>query len=270
MQTTKNTADTQLSQAFIFNASNQQVRTVTIENEPYFVAKDVCDILQLSDVSMAVSRLDDDEKLTQVLLVSGQGRQMWCVNESGLYHLIFQSRKPEAKAFRKWVTAEVLPALRRTGRYEVKPQRQSVRYPKRGEGITVEVLNLLWLIGESLHQGDQKAIALELGVARRTVVRVLKGEQRSSVILRALYERARWNRENDALYLNPGVMAERLQQGLPLDTVKPMPQPMPDASLPKLSLHRGGVLGNQNARKYGRTWKEIQEIQARKNKSKNN
>lgn len=270
MQKTKNTADTQLSQAFTFNASNQQVRTVTIENEPYFVAKDVCDILQLSDVSMAVSRLDDDEKLTQVLLVSGQGRQMWCVNESGLYHLIFQSRKPEAKAFRKWVTAEVLPALRRTGRYEVKPQRQSVRYPKRGEGITVEVLNLLWLIGESLHQGDQKAIALELGVARRTVVRVLKGEQRSSVILRALYERARWNRENDALYLNPGVMAERLQQGLPLDTVKPMPQPMPDASLPKLSLHRGGVLGNQNARKYGRTWKEIQEIQARKNKSKNN
>lgn len=122
MQTVKNSADTQLSQAFIFNASNQQVRTVTVDSEPYFVAKDVCDILQLSDVSMAVSRLDDDEKLTQVLLVSGQGRQMWCVNESGLYHLIFQSRKPEAKAFRKWVTAEVLPALRRTGRYEVKKQ----------------------------------------------------------------------------------------------------------------------------------------------------
>ena len=267
MQTTKNTADTQLSQAFIFNASNQQVRTVTIENEPYFVAKDVCDILDLSNPSMAIQSLDEDERAKYCL---GRQGETWCVNESGLYHLIFQSRKPEAKAFRKWVTAEVLPTLRRTGRYEVKPQRQSVRYPKRGEGITVEVLNLLWLIGESLHQGDQKAIALELGVARRTVVRVLKGEQRSSVILRALYERARWNRENDALYLNPGVMAERLQQGLPLDTVKPMPQPMPDASLPKLSLHRGGVLGNQNARKYGRTWKEIQEIQARKNKSKNN
>lgn len=119
MQNTKNTADTQLSQAFVFNASNQQVRTVTIDSEPYFVAKDVCDILSLSDVSMSVSRLDDDEKLTQALLVSGQKRQMWCVNESGLYHLIFQSRKPEAKAFRKWVTAEVLPTLRRTGRYEV-------------------------------------------------------------------------------------------------------------------------------------------------------
>ncbi|MBQ4126638.1 MAG: Bro-N domain-containing protein [Alistipes sp.] len=125
-----NTADTQLSQAFTFNASNQQVRTITIDSEPYFVAKDVCDILSLSDVSMAVSRLDDDEKLTQALLVSGQKRQMWCVNESGLYHLIFQSRKPEAKAFRKWVTAEVLPTLRRTGRYEVKPRRWSQRYER--------------------------------------------------------------------------------------------------------------------------------------------
>lgn len=130
MRTQMNTADTQLSQAFTFNASNQQVRTITIDSEPYFVAKDVCDILSLSDVSMAVSRLDDDEKLTQALLVSGQKRQMWCVNESGLYHLIFQSRKPEAKAFRKWVTAEVLPTLRRTGRYEVKPRRWSQRYER--------------------------------------------------------------------------------------------------------------------------------------------
>lgn len=267
MQATKNTADTQLSQAFTFNASNQQVRTITIENEPYFVAKDICDILDLSNPSMAIQSLDEDERAKYCL---GRQGETWCVNESGLYHLIFQSRKPEAKAFRKWVTAEVLPTLRRTGRYEVKPTRQSVHYPKRGEGITVEVLNLLWLIGESLHKGDQTAIALELGVDRRTVIRVLKGEQRSSVILRALYERARWNRENDALYLHPDVMAERLQQGLPLDPVRPMPQPMPDASLPKLSLRRGGTLGNQNARKYGRTWKEVQEIQARKNKSKNN
>lgn len=76
MTSIKNEADNHLSQAFIFNASNQQVRTVMIGSEPYFVAKDVCDILHLSDVSMAVSRLDDDEKLTQLLLVSGQGRQM--------------------------------------------------------------------------------------------------------------------------------------------------------------------------------------------------
>ena len=122
MQTTKNTADTQLSQAFIFNASNQQVRTVTIENEPYFVAKDVCLILGISNHNDAVSRLDDDEKRGSALPTPSGTQQMMVVNESGLYHLIFQSRKPEAKAFRKWVTAEVLPTLRRTGRYEAKKQ----------------------------------------------------------------------------------------------------------------------------------------------------
>lgn len=127
MQATKNTADTQLSQAFTFNASNQQVRVVTINDEPYFVAKDVCDILELTNARMTVQSLDDDERCKYCLPRQGE---TWCVNESGLYHLIFQSRKPEAKAFRKWVTAEVLPTLRRTGRYEVKPQRWSQRYER--------------------------------------------------------------------------------------------------------------------------------------------
>ena len=116
MQNTKNLSNAVL-QAFTFNASNQQVRTVLIDNQPYFVAKDVCDVLQLSDVSMSVGRLDEDEKLTQVLFVSGQNREMWLVNESGLYNLIFRSNKPEAKAFRKWVTSEVLPCIRQTGKY---------------------------------------------------------------------------------------------------------------------------------------------------------
>lgn len=262
MQKTKNTADTQLSQAFTFNASNQQVRTVMIDNEPYFVVKDVCAILDISNHIDALSRLDDDEKGRSVIPTQFGAKETNLVNESGLYHLIFQSRKPEAKAFRKWVTAEVLPTLRRTGRYEVKPQPKSVRYARRGEGITVEVLSLLWLIGESLHQGDQKDIALELGVDRRTVSRVLSGKQRSSRVLRALYERARWNRENDALYLNPGVMAERLQQGLPMEAVRPLPVHKSE-ELPMVSIHRGGKLGNQNARKYGKTMKEIRNLKNR-------
>lgn len=122
MRTQMNTADNQLSQAFTFNASNQQVRTVVIDNEPYFVAKDVCVILGISNHNDAVGRLDDDEKRGSALPTPSGTQQMVVVNESGLYHLIFQSRKPEAKAFRKWVTAEVLPTLRRTGRYEIKPK----------------------------------------------------------------------------------------------------------------------------------------------------
>jgi hypothetical protein len=100
-----------------FDFGNQQVRVVICNGEPWFVAKDVCDILGLSDVSMSVQNLDDDEKLIQVMLVSGQNREVWTISESGLYAMIFKSRKPEAKTFRKWVTAEVLPAIRKTGHY---------------------------------------------------------------------------------------------------------------------------------------------------------
>ena len=93
------------------------VRTVMIGNMPWFVAKDVCEVLELSDVSMSVAKLDDGEKLVQKLFVSGQNRDMIIVNESGLYTLIMRSNKPEAWSFRKWVTSEVLPSIRATGQY---------------------------------------------------------------------------------------------------------------------------------------------------------
>lgn len=93
------------------------VRTVMIGNMPWFVAKDVCEVLELSDVSMSVAKLDDDEKLVQKLFVSGQNRDMIIVNESGLYTLIMRSNKTEARSFRKWVTSEVLPSIRATGQY---------------------------------------------------------------------------------------------------------------------------------------------------------
>lgn len=101
----------------VFNYNEQEVRTVIKEGEPWFIAKDLCDILEHSDTSTAVSRLDDDEKLTQTLFVSGQNREVWIVNEAGLYSLILTSRKPEAKIFKRWVTHEVLPTIRKTGGY---------------------------------------------------------------------------------------------------------------------------------------------------------
>jgi prophage antirepressor-like protein len=106
--------------ALSFNASDKQLSPVLINSLPYFVAVEVCEILELGNTSEAIRRLDDDEKLTSVLMRSGQNREVNLVNESGLYSLIFQSRKPAAKLFRKWVTSEVLPSLRRTGKYEVK------------------------------------------------------------------------------------------------------------------------------------------------------
>lgn len=260
MQTVKNSADTQLSQAFVFNASNQQVRTVILNNEPYFVVKDVCAILDISNHIDALSRLDDDEKGRSVIPTQFGAKETNLVNESGLYHLIFQSRKPEAKAFRKWVTAEVLPTLRRTGRYEVKPKPKTVRYPKRDRSIAVDVLELLWLISESLLQGDQQEIALELGVNRQTVGRVLSGESRNSRVLGALYRRALANRKNSVLYTSPRAMARQLLKSGKAKEV--------EATLPPLILNEfhSGLLGNQNARKYGRTVKEIKQLKSKTNK----
>lgn len=99
----------------VFDFEDNAVRVVDIDGEPWFVAADVCRVLGLSNPSMAVDGLDDDEQSKYCLGSGGSDRVI--INESGLYNLIFRSRKPEAKKFRKWVTAEVLPSIRKTGAY---------------------------------------------------------------------------------------------------------------------------------------------------------
>lgn len=93
------------------------IRTVMQNDEPWFVAKDVCEALELGNTSMALERLDDDELISVKLMSGGQNREMIAVNEPGLYSLILGSRKPEAKAFKRWVTHDILPAIRKTGHY---------------------------------------------------------------------------------------------------------------------------------------------------------
>ncbi|WP_406710413.1 phage antirepressor KilAC domain-containing protein [Trueperella pyogenes] len=94
-----------------------QVRTISADDETWFIAADICQALELSNPSVAVSRLDDDEKAKFNLGFSGGAT--WCVNEPGLYALIMASRKPEAKAFKRWVTHDVLPSIRRHGLYAI-------------------------------------------------------------------------------------------------------------------------------------------------------
>lgn len=93
------------------------IRAQVINGEPWFVAKDVCQALLLKNPRQAISALDEDEKGVISMDTLGGRQKMNAVTESGLYELISQSRKPEAKPFRKWVTKEVLPALRKTGIY---------------------------------------------------------------------------------------------------------------------------------------------------------
>ena len=100
--------------------SNQRfgnVRCVSVNGEPWFVAKDVCDILELTNSRKATSRLDEDEKADVTLSDGRQNRSMTIINESGLYNLIMSSKKPEAKEFRRWITHEVIPSIRQNGGY---------------------------------------------------------------------------------------------------------------------------------------------------------
>lgn len=101
----------------VFNFKQNEVRTILKDGEPWFVAKDVADILGFRDPYTATRNLDEDEKLLHTLCVSGQNRQTTLVNEPGLYSLILRSNKPEAKEFKRWITHEVIPSIRKHGAY---------------------------------------------------------------------------------------------------------------------------------------------------------
>ena len=113
----------------IFTYNNSQVRTVEIKAEPWFVLKDVCEILGLGTPARVAERLDEDEVSSTHLTDSiGRKQEMTVISESGLYNVVLRSDKPEAKPFRKWVTAEVLPSIRKTGSYNsVKPNTENSR-----------------------------------------------------------------------------------------------------------------------------------------------
>ncbi|HEY9701061.1 MAG TPA: Bro-N domain-containing protein [Allocoleopsis sp.] len=103
----------------VFAFNSQEIRTVIIDNDVWFVAKDVCEILEHSNSRAALERLDDDEKGVSSIYTLGGNQDMAIVSESGLYSLVLTSRKPQAKAFRKWITAEVIPSIRKTGKYQI-------------------------------------------------------------------------------------------------------------------------------------------------------
>lgn len=115
----------------VFRFSSQAVRVIVRDDEPWFVANDVCAALGLDNSRMATDRLDDDEKGVTSIDTLGGEQAMTVISESGLYSLVLASRKPEAKPFKKWVTSEVLPAIRKSGRYEVgDPLPAVVRSPR--------------------------------------------------------------------------------------------------------------------------------------------
>lgn len=111
-----------MSEVSIVKFNTNAIRIVMKDDDPWFVASDVCAVLGLNNITMALKNLDDDEAALNIIEVRSengvvQKREVNSINESGLYTLILRSRKPVAKKFRKWVTSEVLPSIRKTGQY---------------------------------------------------------------------------------------------------------------------------------------------------------
>lgn len=106
------------NQMQVFNFESEQIRTIIIENEIYFIGKDVAEVLGYADTNQAVrTHVFDKNKLTRQFNGSGQSRQMTIINEAGMYQLIFKSKLDSAERFQNWVTSEVLPTIRRHGAY---------------------------------------------------------------------------------------------------------------------------------------------------------
>lgn len=161
-----------------FDYSGRQVRTVQVDGEPWFVAADVCAVLDHSNVTMAVASLDEDEKGLRIVETLGGDQQLTVVNEPGLYSLILRSRKDEAKRFKRWLTHEVLPEIRRTGGYNL-PRNlpEALRaLADREEAILaaapkVEAFDTYMDADNALGMG---AVANQLGIGRNTMMRKLR------------------------------------------------------------------------------------------------
>lgn len=127
------------------NQSFGEIRTISKKGEPWFVLPDLCKALELSNPTKVAQRLEEDERSNFKL-----GRQGYAtiVNESGLYAVILRSDKPQAKAFRKWVTSEVLPSIRKTGKYETDTLKQQ-RVETAQANANVRKANLLLKIADS-------------------------------------------------------------------------------------------------------------------------
>lgn len=108
-----------MNQLKIFNFENSDVRTLLVDDTPFFVGKDVADLLGYIRADNAIrAHVDAEDKLVHRISASGQTRHMSVINESGVYSLIFRSELPKAKRFKRWVTNEVLPQIRKTGSYQ--------------------------------------------------------------------------------------------------------------------------------------------------------
>ena len=141
------------------NVEFGKIRTVVLDGEPWFVGKDVATALGYKDTSDALKKhVDEEDKLTRRFADSGQIREMYVINESGVYSLVFSSKLPTAKAFKRWVTSEVLPAIRKTGSYHKPDAAQAKRADAMDRDSRTRAAKLLLKIAERVEIPEYQAV----------------------------------------------------------------------------------------------------------------
>lgn len=145
-----------------------KIRTVNIDGEPWFVAKDVCDILGVKNPRQAMTRLDDFEKNTVILNDGNKGNpNMTIISESGFYILVLSSRKPIAKPFQIWVTREVLPSIRKTGSYTANPSNKMELMLDDMKVVYAQINNMEDLLAEQNEKLDRVVDNLTLSTRQQ-------------------------------------------------------------------------------------------------------
>ena len=179
----------QVTDLQVLNFEGAHFRAQVINNEPCFIAKDLCRILGISKYRDVLRHLDDDELVSMFVDTIGGNQRLSGVNESGFYHLIFLSRSPKAREFRRMVTMDILPTLRKTGRYELNARRRCLPFEK-----SVEMCRFFSELTKWTTKEDEKMVAEMMNVGVKHVHEVVRGRSQSYGVCCLLVEFAKENR----------------------------------------------------------------------------
>lgn len=196
-------------QVFYNESENVSIRTTMIDGEPWFVAKDLCMILEIQNSRDTLAKvIDEDEKGVANLYTPGGFQKMSVLNESGLYHLIFVSRKPEAKAIRRWVTGTVLPSIRRTGSYTTGQQEERKRLPL--PRLRPYFKEWKESLTPYIRRKDLEVVAETEEVTLAHVMKVWAGTSVSRKVAKGITQMAKLNRKDGVVYPKEKPVYEQL------------------------------------------------------------
>lgn len=170
----------------IFNYGEHAVRTVEIDGEPWFVLRDVCDVLNIGNTSDVARRLEEDEKGVDLIDTPSGTQKMTVVNEPGLYNVILRSDKPEARDFKRWVTHEVLPAIRKTGGYAVQPRSAAEMFALQAQ-VNLEYERRIAAL-ESSEQATQEKVTGMARLMQSSIVPAESWQDAANAIINELVE----------------------------------------------------------------------------------